>query len=257
MATKAYAQVRAVDLTIDSNQKLATMPQDFLGLSYESAQLADPAFFSASNTTLVRAFRDLSPRGVLRLGGNLSDVTLWKGSAANTIAPEEAAKVRGFYEWRLADKKAASERPATLGRDGIVALGTFVGATGGEGYYAPLTGEPNATKLRPQYSGMLLAQRFTGATFVGASLGGDARDVTAYAARIDDTLLVAAVNKSGNPVQVRLRESAARPTECWTLTAPSLDAKDGVEFAQAGPDQRLVPAYSAMLWKLSLTRARN
>ena len=37
--------------------------------------------------------------------------------------------------------------------------------------------------------------------------------------------------------------------------APSLDAKDGVEFAQAGTDQRLVPAYSAMLWKLSLTRA--
>jgi hypothetical protein len=96
MATKAYAQVRAVDLTIDSNEKLATMPQDFLGLSCESAQLADPAFFSASNTTLVRALRDLSPRGVLRLGGNLSDVTLWKGSAANTIAPEEAAKVRGF-----------------------------------------------------------------------------------------------------------------------------------------------------------------
>lgn len=31
--------------------------------------------------------------------------------------------------------------------------------------------------------------------------------------------------------------------------------EDGVEFAQAGPDQRLVPAYSAMLWKLSLTRA--
>jgi hypothetical protein len=129
MVTKAHAQVRAVDLTIDSNQKLATMPQDFIGLSYESAQLADPAFFSASDTTLVRAFRELSPRGVLQLGGNLSDVTLWKGSAANTIAPEEAAKVRDFYEWRLADGKAASVRPATLGREGIVTLGTFVGAT--------------------------------------------------------------------------------------------------------------------------------
>ena len=65
MATKADAQVRAVDLTIDSNRKLATIPRDFLGLSYESAQLADPAFFSASNTTLVRALCDLSPRGVL------------------------------------------------------------------------------------------------------------------------------------------------------------------------------------------------
>ena len=69
------------------------------------------------------------------MGGNLSDVTLWKGSAADTIAPEEAAKARGFYEWPLARRE------------------------------------------------------------------------------------------------------------------------DGVEFAQAGTDQWLVPAYSAMLWKLSLTRA--
>jgi hypothetical protein len=67
-ATRAHAQVRAVDLTIDSHKGLATMPQDFVGLSYESAQLADPAFFAASNTTLVRAFRELCPRGVLRLG---------------------------------------------------------------------------------------------------------------------------------------------------------------------------------------------
>jgi hypothetical protein len=75
VATRAHAQVRAVDLTIDSHKELATMPQDFVGLSYESAQLADPAFFAASNTTLVRAFRELCPRGVLRLGGNLSDVS--------------------------------------------------------------------------------------------------------------------------------------------------------------------------------------
>jgi hypothetical protein len=80
---------------------------------------------------------------------------------------------------------------------------------GGEGYYAPITGEPNATKLRPQYYGMRLAQRFAGVTFVGVSLAGDARDVTAYAARMEDTLLVAAVDKSCNPVLVRLRGSAA------------------------------------------------
>jgi hypothetical protein len=452
VATRARAQVRALDLTIDSSKTLATMPQDFVGLSYESAQLADPAFFSAWNTTLVRAFRELCPNGVLRLGGNLSDVTLWKGNAANTIAPEEAAKVRGFYEWRLADGKAASKRPATLGREGIVTLGTFVGATqwkvlyglnlgtgtperaaeeaelvahylgdrllafqvgneadlygpafreggwnferywsdyqrfvkavrarvpgapfagpdvaskvdwvtqfaarakgdvvlvsshyyamgpagapgidaqkllsndprlarempvlvaagktagvpyrmtegnscyhggqpgvsdafasalwaadyllrvaqagyagvnlhgGGEGYYAPITGEPNATKLRPEYSGMVLAQQFAGATFVGVSLAGDARDVNAYAARGKNALLVAAVNKSGNPVQMRLRGGVARAMECWTLSAPSLDAKDGVQFAQASMDERLVPAYSAVLWKLPLTRARN
>jgi hypothetical protein len=74
-------------------------------------------------------------------------------------------------------------------------------------------------------------------------LAGNAREVTAYAARMEDAMLVALVNKSGSPVQVKLRGSAARASECWTLTASSIDAKDGVEFAQASRDERLVPAY--------------
>ena len=60
-------------------EKLGLMPVDFTGLSYESPQLYNPAYFSEANTSLVTAFRDLSPRGVLRLGGNLSDVTRWMG----------------------------------------------------------------------------------------------------------------------------------------------------------------------------------
>jgi hypothetical protein len=71
--------------------------------------------------------------------------------------------------------------------------------------------------------------------------------VNGYAARVEDALMVAAVNKSANPVQVRLRSGMARATECWPLTAPSLDAKDGVQFAQSDDmDERLVPAYSAV-----------
>jgi hypothetical protein len=447
VATRTHAQARVLELNIDTHKELATMPQDFTGLSYESAQLADPAFFAASNTTLVRAFRELCPRGVLRLGGNLSDVTLWKGSAANSIAPQEVAKIHGFHEWRLVDSKAASERPATLGPAGIAALGSFLRATewkvlyglnlgtgtperaaedaalvakhagdhllafqvgneadlygpafreggwnfdrywseyqrfvkavrarlprapfagpdvasevdwvtqfaarakgdavlvsshyyamgpagapgidaqkllhddprlarempilvaagktagvpyrmtegnscyhggqpgvsdafasalwaadyslrvaqagyagvnlhgGGEGYYAPITGKPNATKPRPEYYGMQLAQRFAGATFVGVSLAGEARDVTAYAARGKGALLVAAVNKSNNPVQMRLRGGGTGAMECWRLSAPSLEARDGVQFVQARMDERTVPAYTATFWKLPL-----
>jgi hypothetical protein len=134
-----------------------------------------------------------------------------------------------------------------------VAQAGFAGVNfhgGGEGYYAPITGEPNATKLRPEYYGMQLAQRFAGAAFVGVSIAGDARDVNAYAAREKDALLVVVVNKSGTPVQVRLRASVTRAAECWTLTAPSLDAKDGTQFAQASMDERTVPACSAVFWKL-------
>ena len=66
-----------------------------------------------------------------------------------------------------------------------VAQAGFAGVNlhgGGEGYYAPITGEPNATKLRPEYYGMQLAQKFAGARFVSASVA-DGHDVNAYAAR--------------------------------------------------------------------------
>jgi hypothetical protein len=54
------------------------MPIDFVGLSYEVQQLADPSFFSAQNSGLIREFRALSSTGVLRLGGNTSEFAYWK-----------------------------------------------------------------------------------------------------------------------------------------------------------------------------------
>jgi hypothetical protein len=73
----AQPAVLQVSLTIDPATTLAKVPVDFMGLSYESGQLAYPAFFSARNTQLIEIFRRLSPAGILRLGGNLSEFTVW------------------------------------------------------------------------------------------------------------------------------------------------------------------------------------
>jgi hypothetical protein len=54
------------------------MPTDFVGLSYEVQQLADPTFFSAQNGGLIHEFKALSSTGVLRLGGNTSEFAYWK-----------------------------------------------------------------------------------------------------------------------------------------------------------------------------------
>jgi hypothetical protein len=51
---------------------------DFVGVSYEVQQLADPTFFSAQNSGLIREFKALSSTGVLRLGGNTSEFAYWK-----------------------------------------------------------------------------------------------------------------------------------------------------------------------------------
>ncbi|GAA3759188.1 hypothetical protein [Terriglobus aquaticus] len=56
------------------------VPHDFIGLSYEVMQLEDPTFFSPANVGLVQQFRNLSPHGVLRLGGNTSEFSWWKAT---------------------------------------------------------------------------------------------------------------------------------------------------------------------------------
>ncbi len=65
-------------ITLHPNQPGPRVPANFIGLSYETQQLSDPTFFSAANTGLIAQFRALSPNGVLRLGGNTSDIGWWK-----------------------------------------------------------------------------------------------------------------------------------------------------------------------------------
>lgn len=77
-------------LTVDESIALATIPQDFIGLSYESAQLANPAFFSAENTALIKLFRELSEQGVLRLGGGTSEFTAFTTEEPSAAAPFDA-----------------------------------------------------------------------------------------------------------------------------------------------------------------------
>ncbi|MGH7583165.1 MAG: hypothetical protein ACREL5_08075 [Gemmatimonadales bacterium] len=75
----------AVTLRIPEKGTGPVMPDDFIGLSYEVEQLADPGFFSPHNTGLVRQFRALTPRGILRTGGNTGEFGWWK---ATTGSPE-------------------------------------------------------------------------------------------------------------------------------------------------------------------------
>jgi hypothetical protein len=84
------AQPIAAKLTIKEDEKLGTVPEDFIGLSYESAQLANPAFFAAENTALVALFRELTDRGVLRLGGGTSEFTVFTTEEVSSPPPFDA-----------------------------------------------------------------------------------------------------------------------------------------------------------------------
>lgn len=77
------------------------MPRDYLGLSYETVQLADPSFFAADNRELVSLFKALSPNGVLRLGGNSSEFCWWKAGAADNPRSAGVCSPRGQLDATL------------------------------------------------------------------------------------------------------------------------------------------------------------
>ncbi len=71
------AQINA-NLVIPTEAAGPQIPGGFVGLSYELEELANPEFFSARNAGLIHAFKQISSRGVLRLGGNTSEFSWWK-----------------------------------------------------------------------------------------------------------------------------------------------------------------------------------
>lgn len=87
-AAQSTAQPTA-SLTIGALQPDSTVPDEFVGLSYESAQLANPEFFSANNHGLISIFRELAPRGNLRLGGGSSEYTTYSDDPPSGAPPFE------------------------------------------------------------------------------------------------------------------------------------------------------------------------
>jgi hypothetical protein len=74
------------------------MPVDYNGFSYETVQLADPSFFAADNRELVAIFRALSPRGVLRIGGNSSEFCWWR-TRPDQPAPPDPSSAGNTNNW--------------------------------------------------------------------------------------------------------------------------------------------------------------
>jgi hypothetical protein len=93
-----------------------TVSDSLTGFSYETQQLENPAFFSADNHALVRLFRELSPRGVLRIGGNSSDYTVW--TAYRGEVPTQRTH------------KGGPQRPVMLKPEALHTLAGFLRATG-------------------------------------------------------------------------------------------------------------------------------
>lgn len=66
-----------VRLVLRTDRLGTSIGEEFTGLSYESAQLGDPEFFTGDNSELTGFLRRLGKSGVLRIGGNTSEYCYW------------------------------------------------------------------------------------------------------------------------------------------------------------------------------------
>ena len=104
------------------------MPVDFAGLSYEAGQLYDPEFFSLRNVPLVNAFLRLNHKGVLRLGGHLSNITPWEGVGQDDPKQQRGVRhgIEDYWEWPLVDPVVQQNKRGIITRKAIANLRGFL-----------------------------------------------------------------------------------------------------------------------------------
>jgi hypothetical protein len=83
--------LQTATLKLHADRTGPVIPTNFVGVSYETQQLSEPAFFSPANTGLIAQLRALAPNGVLRLGGNTSDYAFWKATP-DSVPPPRAKR---------------------------------------------------------------------------------------------------------------------------------------------------------------------
>ncbi len=88
-APAAEPPANVVTLQVDPQTVVSPIAPDFMGLGYETSATAQPGYFSAQNHELVRLYRQLSPHGLIRIGGNISDHTRYVPDGPPIVNPEE------------------------------------------------------------------------------------------------------------------------------------------------------------------------
>jgi len=96
---------------------------DFTGLSYESAQLGNPNFFSGDNAGLIGFARRLGGQGILRIGGNTSEYCYWAPDPAKISAPQTPTVVNP-------DQGHKAPPPVNITPQAVRNLKDFLDATG-------------------------------------------------------------------------------------------------------------------------------
>ena len=97
----AQEPARVVKIQINTATTVARISDDFIGFGYETSAVAQPGFFSGKNKRMIQLYRNLSPHGLIRIGGNVSDHTRF--IADGTPAAKTEREVTIINQTNLAD----------------------------------------------------------------------------------------------------------------------------------------------------------
>lgn len=86
-----------VKIHINSAEVVRPVSPNFMGLGYEKSAVAQVDFFSPQNKIMIQLYRNLSPHGLIRIGGNVSDHTQYK--------PDSPAKAHTERETTIINRK--------------------------------------------------------------------------------------------------------------------------------------------------------
>lgn len=125
---------------------------------------------------------------------------------------------------------------------------------GGNGLYTPIAGSlEEGFAARPVYYGMLLAEHFSGSTFLESSLSVQRPDqnVTGFASENAAGLKLALFNKAPQQVTIRIQGVGSKKSKASTtfLHGRAIDAKQGVTFGDSsvGSDGSFSPKPQASI----------
>jgi hypothetical protein len=100
------AQTHLTQIVVDYESDGRPIAPDFIGLSHESAILSPGSYFTPDNATLIALLRALGSAGVLRIGGNTSERTVWEPAGA--AAPDGIAITSPAIDRLAASLRAVS-----------------------------------------------------------------------------------------------------------------------------------------------------
>jgi hypothetical protein len=110
-APSAARAASTVSIRLNPQRVLRTLPADYMGLGFEASSVAMPGLLSAANHAYVQLVRNLGQKGVIRIGGNVSDFSLYDANGASKSLPKDTVltaqdlhRLRGFLDtigWKL------------------------------------------------------------------------------------------------------------------------------------------------------------